>query len=47
MTSQLTPEHTTSLPSKAEEANERIFLQPWFWLAVLGVIAMVLLTMST
>jgi hypothetical protein len=44
MTSQLTPERTTSLPSKAEEANERIYLQPWFWLAVLSMIAIVFVT---
>lgn len=43
MTSQLTPERTTSPALKAEETRERILLQPWFWLAVLCVIAMVLL----
>ncbi|MGA7134333.1 MAG: hypothetical protein WBZ15_18660 [Mycobacterium sp.] len=46
MTSQLTPEHTTSVPSKTEEANERIFLQPWFWLAILSMIAIVFVTMA-
>lgn len=46
MTSQLTPERTTSLPPKAEEANERIFLQPWFWLAVLSMIGIVLVTVA-
>ncbi|MCV7261238.1 hypothetical protein [Mycobacterium shimoidei] len=43
MTSQLTPERKTSPAHKAEETNERIFLQPWFWMAVLCMIAMVLL----
>jgi len=46
MTLQLTPEETTSLPSKTEEANERIFLQPWFWLALLSMIAIVLVGFS-
>jgi hypothetical protein len=45
MTSQLTPERTTSLPPKAE-ANERILLQPWFWLAVLSMIGIVLVTVA-
>jgi hypothetical protein len=47
MTSQLTPERTTSsrpkTPRKTDEAQERILLQPWFWMAVLCMIAMVLL----
>lgn len=46
MTSQLTPERTTSAPQKTEEANERIFLQPWFWLAVLSMLAIVLVTVA-
>ncbi|BBZ13377.1 hypothetical protein [Mycobacterium branderi] len=45
MTSQLTPERTTTRPRKTEETNERILLQPWFWTAVLCMIAMVLLVM--
>lgn len=45
MTSQLTPERTTTSPShQAEESRELpIVIQPWFLLAVLCVIAMVLL----
>ncbi|MGH3967040.1 MAG: hypothetical protein ACRDTV_02685 [Mycobacterium sp.] len=43
MTSQLTPERSTSPAHKAEETRERIYLQGWFWLAVLCMIAMVLL----
>jgi hypothetical protein len=46
MTSQLTPERTTSPAPKLEEANERILLQPWFWLAVLSMIAIVLVTVT-
>ncbi len=46
MTSQLTPERTTSPAPKLEESNERIFLQPWFWMAVLSMIAIVLVTIS-
>jgi hypothetical protein len=45
MTSQLTPEHTTTLPAKKiEDTDERIYLQPWFWLALLSMIAIVLVT---
>ncbi|HEY1841664.1 MAG TPA: hypothetical protein VGG53_15885 [Mycobacterium sp.] len=46
MTSQLTPERTTSPAPKLEESNERILLQPWFWMAVLSMIAIVLVTIS-
>ena len=46
MTSQLTPEHTRSLPSNIDEANERILLQPWFWLALLSMIAIVFVTVA-
>jgi hypothetical protein len=46
MTSQLTPERTTSPAPKLEENNERILLQPWFWLAVLSMIAIVLVTVA-
>lgn len=45
MTSQLTPDRTTSRPPKTEETRERILLQPWFWTAVLCVIAMVLVVL--
>lgn len=46
VTSQLTPERTTSSRPKTpkrDETQERILLQPWFWMAVLCMIAMVLL----
>ena len=46
MTSQLTPERTTSHAPKIEESNERIFLQPWFWMAVLSMIAIVFVTVA-
>lgn len=41
MTSQLTPRHATPLPEKTEETRERIYLQPWFLLAVLCMVAIV------
>jgi hypothetical protein len=42
MTSQLTPERTT--PKKKDETHEPpIFLQPWFWMAMVCTVAMVLL----
>ncbi|EUA65746.1 hypothetical protein I553_8065 [Mycobacterium xenopi 4042] len=43
MTSQLTPERSTSRRTKTDETRERVFLEPWFWMAVLCMIAMVLL----
>jgi hypothetical protein len=46
MTSQLTPERTTTLPKKTDETNERILLQPWFWMAVLSMIAIVFVTIT-
>jgi hypothetical protein len=46
MTSQLTPERTTSLPAKTDEARERILLlQPWFLMAVLSMVAIVLVVL--
>jgi hypothetical protein len=57
MTSQLTPERTTSLPAKTVEAPESttsrpakanearelpLFLQPWFLMAVLSMVGIVL-----
>lgn len=42
MTSQLTPEQTTR-HKKSETSEPPIFLQAWFWMAVLCTIAMVLL----
>ncbi len=43
MTSQLTPERTTSLATKTEEARERpLLLQPWFVMALLSMAAIVL-----
>ncbi|MGA8328363.1 MAG: hypothetical protein WB777_03630 [Mycobacterium sp.] len=46
MTSQLTPERTTSPAPKLDESNERIYLQPWFWMAMLSMVAIVLVTMT-
>ncbi|WP_156657816.1 hypothetical protein [Mycobacterium kyorinense] len=52
MTSQLTPERSTSLAPEAPEApktaktaetRERIYLQPWFLLAMVCMAAIVLL----
>lgn len=47
MTSQLTPEHSTTRPAESSKpqtaTSERIYLQPWFLLAVLCMIAMVFL----
>jgi hypothetical protein len=46
MTSQLTSKRTDSdvLPKDFDAINGPIFLQPWFWLAIVGVIGMVALT---
>jgi hypothetical protein len=46
MTSQLTPERkdTDVLPKDFDVNTTPIFLQPWFWLAIVGVIGMVALT---
>lgn len=42
MTSQLTPERTTTRPSKTDEARELpLFLQPWFLMAILSMAAIV------
>lgn len=42
MTSQLTPERTTTRPAKADEARELpLFLQPWFLMAILSMAAIV------
>jgi hypothetical protein len=47
MTSQLTPERTTSLPAKTDEASERpLILQPWFLMAILSMVAIVLVVTS-
>jgi hypothetical protein len=46
MTSQLTPERSTSLAPKTEETRERILLlQPWFLMAVLSMVAIVLVVL--
>ncbi|MBV8180360.1 MAG: hypothetical protein JOY55_10400 [Mycobacterium sp.] len=46
MTSQLTPERSTSLASKAEETRERpLLLQPWFLMAILSMVAIVLVVL--
>lgn len=46
MTSQLTPERTTSLPAQTDEARERpLLLQPWFLMALLSMVAIVLVVL--
>jgi hypothetical protein len=48
MTSQLTPERTTSLPAKTDEARERpLILQPWFVVAILSMAAIVLVVLTS
>jgi hypothetical protein len=49
MTSQLTPgrNDTDVLPKDFDTTNGPIWLQPWFWLAIVGVIGMVALTALT
>lgn len=48
MTSQLTPERTTSHSAKTIEASERpLILQPWFIMAILSVVAIVLVVLAT
>jgi hypothetical protein len=46
MTSQLTPERTDTdvLPKDFDANTGPLWLQPWFWLAIVGVIGMVALT---
>jgi hypothetical protein len=44
MTSQLTPERTDVLPKDFDSATGPVWLQAWFWLAIVGVIGMVALT---
>jgi hypothetical protein len=47
MTSQLTPERqdTDVLPKDFDANTGPLFLQPWFWLAVVGIIGMVAMTL--
>jgi hypothetical protein len=48
MTSQLTPERTSSLPAKTDEARERpLLLQPWFLMAMLSIVAIVLVVLTS
>jgi hypothetical protein len=47
MTSQLTPERTDVLPKDFDTTAGPIWLQAWFWLAVIGVVGMVVLTALT
>ena len=48
MTSQLTPERTTSRAPKIEETSERpLLLQPWFLMAILSMVAIVLVILSS
>jgi preprotein translocase subunit Sec61beta len=46
MTSQLTPEKATPVRHKKDETSERIYLQPWFLLAIACMVAMVLLVVN-
>lgn len=47
MTSQLTPERTTSPTPKIDEANERpLLLQPWFLVALLSMVAIVFVVIT-
>jgi hypothetical protein len=48
MTSQLTPERTDDvLPKNFDTAGGPVWLQAWFWLAIVAVIGMVALTVLT
>jgi hypothetical protein len=48
MTSQLTPERTSTLPAKTDEARERpLILQPWFLMAILSIAAIVLVVATS
>jgi hypothetical protein len=48
MTSQLTPERTTSHAPKLDETSERpLILQPWFVMAILSMLAIVLVVISS
>jgi hypothetical protein len=48
MTSQLTPERTTSHAPKIEETSERpLLLQPWFLMAILSMAAIVLVVLAS
>ena len=48
MTSQLTPERTTPVAPKTEEARERpLILQPWFVMALLSMAAIVLVVIAS
>jgi hypothetical protein len=47
MTSQLTPERTDDvLPKDFDAITGPIWQQAWFWLAIVGVIGMVALTIA-
>jgi hypothetical protein len=47
MTSQLTPERTTSPADKVNETDERpLLLQPWFLVALLSMVAIVVVVMT-
>jgi hypothetical protein len=46
MTSQLTPERSTSHTPKTEQTRELpLFLQPWFLMAILSMAAIVLVVL--
>ena len=46
MTSQLTPDHTDVLPKDFDANTGPVWLQAWFWVAILGVIGMVALVIA-
>jgi hypothetical protein len=46
MTSQLTPDRTDVLPKDFDTDTGPVWLQAWFWVAILGVIGMVALVIA-
>lgn len=46
MTSQLTPDRSDVLPKDFDANTGPVYLQAWFWLAIVGVIGMVALTIA-
>ena len=46
MTSQLTPKRTAAPKPEISSANGRVYLQPWFWMALLSMVAIVFVVVS-
>ncbi|WIM89263.1 hypothetical protein PT015_07400 [Candidatus Mycobacterium wuenschmannii] len=46
MTSQLTEDRSDVLPKDFDVNTGPVWLQPWFWLAVVGFIGMIALTIT-